>query len=207
MTASRQEGTVYVVDDDPTIVKMLQALVATIGVEVRAFVSAKEFLAAYRPTPYHCLVCDLRMPDIDGMELQKRLGAMAAAPPIIFLTGFAEVSIAVEAMRHGAFDFLEKPFSAHALLGKIQSALDRSRGDYAESLGRQAVEARMALLTPRERSVVCHVVDGKSSREISELLGISVRTVENHRTRIMEKLHVESTVAVVKLFLSESPAR
>jgi two-component system response regulator FixJ len=207
MTTTRQDGTVYVVDDELSVMNMLQALVATIGVDVRAFVSAKEFLAAYRPTPGQCLVCDLRMPDIDGMELQKRLSVMAAPPPIIFLTGFAEVSTAVEAMRHGAFDFLQKPFSAQALLSKIQSALDHSRVEYAKWLGRQAVEARMALLTPRERNVVRHVVDGKSSREISELLSISVRTVENHRTRIMEKLHVESTVAVVKLFLQESSAR
>ena len=200
-TVNAPPGTVYVVDDDLTLLKMLQALVATIGVEVRAFGSAREFLAVYRPAPCECLVCDLRMPDIDGMELQKRLKPLDLAPPIIFLTGFAEVSIAVEAMKHGAFDFLEKPFSAQALLGKIQAALDSSRGQYAKWLEQRAREARMALLTPRERSVIRHVTDGKSSREISELLDISVRTVENHRTRIMEKLHVESTVDLVKLFL------
>ena len=200
-TASKHEGTVYVVDDDPSILRMLEALVTTIGVEVRAFSSAQSFLAAYRPIACQCLVCDLRMPDIDGMELQKRLTRMDVAPPVIFITGFAEVSIAVEAMKHGAFDFIEKPFSAQSLLSKIQSALERSRVEYAGWLQHQATEARMSLLTPRERNVVRHVVDGKSSREISELLDISVRTVENHRTRIMEKLHVESTVDLVKLFL------
>jgi RNA polymerase sigma factor (sigma-70 family) len=199
--AAGQQGIVYLVDDDPAVLKMLQALVATIGVDARPFSSAKEFLAAYRPKPCECLVCDLRMPDIDGMGLQKRLKAMDAAPPIIFLTGFAEVNIAVEAMRHGAFDFLEKPFSAQALLGKIQSALEVSRVQYAKWLERQALQARIDLLTPRERGVIRHVVDSKSSREIAEHLGLSVRTVENHRTRIMEKLHVESTVELVKLFL------
>jgi FixJ family two-component response regulator len=199
--ATTQKSTVYLVDDDPTVLKMLQALVETIGVDVRAYASAREFLEAYRPTSCECLVCDLRMPDIDGMELQKRMSAIGAALPIIFLTGFAEVSTAVEAMQHGAFDFLEKPFGAQALLGKIQAALDRSREQYAKWLEQQTKEARIALLTPRERSVIQHVVDGKSSREISELLGISVRTVENHRTRIMDRLHVTSTVELVKLFL------
>lgn len=200
-TLNTHEATVYVVDDDPSVLRMLEALVATIGVDVQAFPSAREFLAAYRAKPCHCLVCDLRMPEIDGMELQKRLKAMDAAPPIIFLTGFAEVNIAVDAMKHGAFDFLEKPFGAQALLGKIQSALDRSRIDYAKWLEHQATEARLALLTPKERDVIRYVVEGKSSREISEQLGISIRTVENHRTRIMEKLHVETTVELVKLFL------
>ena len=194
-------GTVYVVDDDPAVLKLLQALMATIGMEVRAFAAATEFLANYRPSPCECLVCDLRMPDIDGMELQKRLKASGAVLPIIFLTGFAEVSVAVEAMRHGAFDFIEKPFSAQSLLAKVQSALELSRVQYAEWREQQAKQARLALLTPRENSVIRHVVAGKSSREISELLGISVRTVENHRTRIMEKLHVDSTVDLVRLCL------
>ena len=202
MTAtSKQMPTVYVVDDDPSVLRMLEALVASIDVEAQAFASAKEFLAAYRTRPRHCLVCDLRMPDIDGMELHKRLKALDNAPPIIFLTGFAEVSIAVEAMRQGAFDFLEKPFSAQALLGKIQVALDHSEVQHAIWLAQQANKARLALLTPKERSVVQHVVEGKTSREISEQLLISVRTVENHRTRILDKLHVESTVDLVKLFL------
>lgn len=189
------------VDDDPAILKMLLALVTTICVDVRGFTSGREFLMAYRPASCECLVCDMRMPEIDGMELQKRLKAMDAALPIIFLTGFAEVSIAVDAMKYGAFDFLEKPFSAHALLGKIQSALERSRLQHTKWLEHQAKEARMILLTPREQSVIRHVVDGKTSRATSELLSISVRTVENHRTRIMEKLHVSSTVELVKLFL------
>jgi FixJ family two-component response regulator len=199
--ANEQDSTVYLVDDDSAVLKMLQTLVATIGVNVQAFASAKEFLAAYSPRPCECLVCDVRMPGIDGMGLQQRLKEVDATPPIIFLTGYAEVNIAVEAMRNGAFDFLEKPFSAQALLGKILAALELSRTRHASWLEQQAVQARIALLTARERSVVAHVVDGKSSREISALLGLSVRTVENHRSRIMEKLHVESTVDLVKLFL------
>ena len=192
---------VYLVDDDPMVLKLLQAMVATIGVTAFAFSSARDFLSSYRPTPCECLVCDIRMPEIDGMGLQKRLEASNSSLPIIFLTGFAEVSIAVEAMKNGAFDFVEKPFSAQSLLSKIQSALDSSKNRHAQWLEGQAIQARMDLLSPRERSVIEHVVAGRSSREISEQLGISVRTVENHRARILEKLHVESTVDLVRLFL------
>ena len=198
--STKPAGTVYLVDDDPAILRMLQALVASIGVGTQPFSSAREFLAAYRPMPCACLVCDVRMPDVDGLELQRQLMAGNAALPIIFITGFAEVSMAVEAMKRGAFDFIEKPFSAQQLLGKIQLALDRSRIQYSEWSGQQAIEARLALLTPRERSVIAYVREGKSSREAAELLGISSRTVENHRTRIMQKLHVESTVELVNLF-------
>lgn len=192
---------VHLVDDDASVLKLLQAMVATIGVEARVFSSAQSFLAAYRPSVHECLVCDIRMPGVDGMELQRQLLATGATIPIIFLTGFAEVGIAVEAMKHGAFDFLEKPFSAQALLTKIKAALDSSQQRYAQWLERQAIEARIALLTERERAVIAQVVAGKSSREISELFGISVRTVENHRIRIKEKLHVVSTVDLVKLFV------
>ncbi len=194
-------GTIYLVDDDPAVLRLLAATVATIGVAAKVFDSARDFLLAYVPTPCDCLVCDLRMPDIDGMELQRRLKCLPIAPPIIFLTGFAEVNIAVEAMKLGAFDFLEKPFSAQALLGKIQAALNFSRDQYAKSLEAQTRQARLAVLTLRERSVIARVVNGQSSREIAASLGISIRTVENHRTRLMEKLHVESTVELVKLFL------
>ncbi|MCF8169020.1 MAG: response regulator, partial [Rhodoferax sp.] len=118
------KGTVYVVDDDPSVLAMLEAIIATLGVEVQAFDSASNFLAQYYPQPYQCLVCDLRMPDIDGVELQRRLQQHQAPIPIIFLTGFAEVDVAVEAMRQGALDFLQKPFSAHLLLAKIRSGLE-----------------------------------------------------------------------------------
>lgn len=189
------------VDDDPTVLKMLQAQVATMGVSVHGFDSAKQFLAAYQPTPCECLICDLRMPEIDGLELQRRLKTIDSILPIIFLTGFAEVGIAVNAMRDGAFDFLEKPFGMHALLIKIQAALDSNRMQFVKWGEKRDSEERLALLTSREKSVVLAVTEGKSSREISELLGISIRTVENYRARIMEKLHVASTVDLVKLFL------
>ncbi|HEX8964489.1 MAG TPA: response regulator [Rhodocyclaceae bacterium] len=196
-----ETGIVYVVDDDPLVLELLRDLVATIGVRSQEFSSAADFLAAFSPRPYACLVCDLRMPGIDGLTLQRELGGIRHAPPLIFLTGFAEVSVAVEAMRRGAFDFVEKPFSPQALLAKIQAALELSRRLHAERLAQETAEARLALLTPKERCVLGHVVEGKSSREISALLGISVRTVEHHRDHIMQKLHVGSTVELVRLCL------
>lgn len=193
-------GTVYVVDDDASVLKMLGELIASIDVKVLTFASAQGFLNDYRPSSCQCLVCDLRMPEIDGIGLQKRLAGICCPPPIIFLTGFADVGIAVEAMKEGAFDFVQKPCTANTLLGKIQQALTLSRARYAIWLDQQARSARLDLLTPKERTVVRHVLDGMTSREISQSLGLSVRTVENHRARIMEKLHVESTVDLVKLF-------
>ena len=201
MNSQETRAVVYLVDDDLSILKMLQTMVASIGVDAQPYSSARAFLGAYHPSPCECLVCDIRMPDIDGIGLQKNLEAIQATLPIIFVTGFAEVGIAVEAMKSGAYDFIEKPFSAQSLLNKIQSALEASKARYAQWLARQAITARVELLTPREKSVVDFVVAGRSSREISEQLGISVRTVENHRARILEKLHVESTVDLVRLFL------
>ena len=200
MSENAVQPIAYLVDDDAAILRLLQTMVTTIGVEARTFVSAQSFLSTYRPGAHECLVCDIRMPGIDGIELQRRLLELDATIPIIFLTGFAEVGIAVEAMKHGAFDFLEKPFSAQSLLSKIKAALASSQQRYAQWFERQAIDARIALLTEREREVIEQVVAGKSSRDISDRLGISVRTVENHRIRIKEKLHVESTVDLVKLF-------
>jgi FixJ family two-component response regulator len=194
-------GVVYAVDDDPLVREVLCDLLATINVEVREFGSARDFLSRFEPYACQCLVCDLRMPDVDGLALQKELNAAKAAPPLIFLTGFAEVSIAVEAMRQGAFDFVEKPFSPQVLLHKVQAALDFSRKQFAARRARETAEARLALLTPKERDVLRYVVDGRSSRDIAATLGVSVRTIEHHRDHIMQKLHVASTVELVRLCL------
>ena len=201
MTTKEEAGRVYLVDDDRDVLDMLGEMLAPLDVDTRSFASARAFLQAYHPLPCECLVCDIRMPDIDGLEVQQRLRDARSAVPIIFLTGHAEVSLAVEAMKRGAFDFLQKPVGMEALLGRIRAALAFNREQYREWRAGKAIEARLALLTERERSVIHHVVAGRSSRETSELLGLSVRTVENHRMRILEKLHVSSTVELVKLFL------
>lgn len=193
--------TVYIVDDDDIMLWTLVQTVETIGVHVQSFRAARDFFQAYRATPCECLICDIRMPEMSGLQVQRELQVRNPTLPIIFVTGYAEVSAAVEAMKQGAFDFVEKPVNGHHLLEKVQAALQLSRERHAERRARETIEARLALLTPKEREIIEYVVAGQSSREISEVLGISVRTVENHRARVMEKLHVSSVVDLVKLFL------
>jgi FixJ family two-component response regulator len=179
---------------------MLRALIGSVGIDVRTYATATEFLEDYRPAICECLVCDVRMPGMGGLQVQSQLLAKGASLPIIFITGYAEVGAAVQAMKAGAFDFVEKPFGNQAFLDKVQKALSRSRELYADRMRRATIEARLALLTNRERNVGRLVVEGKTSREISELMGVSVRTVENHRAHILEKLRVRSALELVRLF-------
>ena len=192
---------IYIIDDDDIILWMFRELLQGIGAEIRTFTSARTFLDAYRPGPNECLICDLRMPEIGGLEVQQRLLDKGSHLPIILVSGYSEIPAAVEAIKKGAFDFLEKPVDGALLVEKVRSALARSRKLHAEGLARMTREARLALLTPKERQVAELVVAGKSSPRIAEDLDISVRTVENHRARLMEKLHAESVVDLVKLFL------
>lgn len=192
---------VHIIDDDDIALWMLKELLQGVGAEIRTFTSARGFLESYRPSPHECLICDLRMPEIGGLEVQQQLLDMGSHLPMILVSGYAEVPVAVEAIKKGAFDFLEKPVDGALLVEKVQSALARSRELHAEHLARVTREARLALLTPKEREVAERVVAGKSSPRIAEELDISVRTVENHRARLMEKLHVESVPELVRLFL------
>jgi FixJ family two-component response regulator len=192
---------VYIVDDDDIILWTLKELVQSIGARVHTFASAKEFLASYAPSPCECVISDVRMPEIGGLQVQRMLMNTGAPPPIIFITSHSEISAAVEAMKAGAFDFVEKPVNGHVLIEKVQAALLHSRKLYRDRLNQSSKQARMDLLTPKEREIVDFVVQGQSSKEIATILDISVRTVENHRARIMEKLHIASAVDLVKMFI------
>lgn len=192
---------IYIIDDDDIVLWMFEELLRGLDAEVRTFSSARDFLDAYRPGPHECLVCDLRMPEIGGLEVQQRLLDRGNRLPIILVSGFLEIPSAVQAIKQGAFDFLVKPVDGADFVEKVQSALLRSRQLHAEYLVRVTREARLALLTAKEREVAELVVEGKSSPKIAQALNISVRTVENHRARLMEKLHVESIAELVKLFL------
>ncbi len=192
---------VYIVDDDDIILWTLKELVQSIGARVHTFTSAKEFLAFYSPSPCECVITDVRMPEIGGLQVQRLLMTTGAPPPIIFITSHSEISAAVEAMKAGAFDFVEKPVNGHLLIEKVQAALVHSRSLHRERLKQSSQQARLDLLTPKEREIVDLVVQGQSSREIAISLDISVRTVENHRARIMDKLHIASAVELVKLFV------
>lgn len=193
--------TIYIIDDDDIILWMFRELLKGIGAEIQTFTSARSFLDAYQPSPYECLICDLRMPEIGGLEVQQQLLDKGSYLPIILVSGYSEIPAAVEAIKKGAFDFLEKPVDGALLVEKVQSALARSRQLHMEQLARITREARLALLTQKERQIAELVVAGKSSPKIALDLNLSVRTVENHRARLMEKLHVESIVELVKLFL------
>lgn len=202
MRETGSKSVVYVVDDDEQVLRMLRHLLDSAhGIEVRPYNSAAGFFAAYRPGPCECVVSDMRMPGTDGLALQKRLKLLGMSLPIIFISGHAEVEAVVEAMKQGAFDYLTKPFATRELLDKVEQALARSRELHAARQAQAASEARLRQLTAKERQIVQLVVDGGSSRQISERLRISVRTVENHRARIMEKLQVRSVVELVKLLL------
>lgn len=192
---------IYIIDDDDIILWMFKELLQGIGADIRTFASARQFLDAYRPCPHECLICDMRMPEIGGLEVQQQLLDTGSCLPIILVSGYSEVPSAVEAIKKGAFDFLEKPVDGALLVEKVQSALMRSRELHADQQARRTREARLALLTPKEHQVAELVVAGKSSPKIAQELDISVRTVENHRARLMEKLQVESIVELVKLFL------
>jgi len=192
---------VHVIDDDDIALWMFKELLRGIGAEIRTFTSARDFLEGYRPSPCECLVCDLRMPEIGGLEVQQQLLDKGSHLPIILVSGYAEIPSAVEAIKKGAFDFLEKPVDGTLLVTKVQNALARSRQLHAQHLARVTREARLALLTEKERRIAELVADGKSSPKIAQDLNISVRTVENHRARLMEKLHVESVAELVKLFV------
>lgn len=192
---------VHVIDDDDIALWMFRELLQGIGAEIRTFSSAREFLAGYRPGPCECLVCDLRMPEIGGLDVQQRLLDTGSHLPIILVSGYADVPQAVEAIKKGAFDFLEKPVDGALLIAKVRNALERSRQLHAEHLARITREARLALLTGKERQIAEFVAAGKSSPRIAQELDISVRTVENHRARLMEKLHVDSVAELVRLFL------
>ncbi|MDR0379194.1 MAG: response regulator [Candidatus Accumulibacter sp.] len=191
---------VHVVDDDAISRWMFSELLQGVDAKIQLFASAREFFSDYRPVPCECLVCDLRMPEIDGLDVQRRLRDMGSHLPIILVSGYADVPHAVTAIKNGAFDFLEKPVDGALLAAKVNSGLERSRHLHTEYLARQAREARLALLTAKERQIAELVAVGKSSPKIAQELDISVRTVENHRARLMEKLRVDSVAELVRLF-------
>lgn len=192
---------VYIVDDDEIMLWMFKELLYEIDADIFVYQSAEEFLASYQPYPVACLICDLRMPAIGGLQVQLELKQLDSPLPIIFVSGNSDIRSAVSAMKSGAFDFLEKPVNGNLLIEKVQSALQQSRQNHAQRQEDSTRQARLALLTPRELQIVAQLMEGKSSVQIASALDLSARTVENHRARIKEKLHINSTVDLIKMFL------
>lgn len=199
---SAQSPTVYVVDDDDRMCRALGALLTTVGYRTALFVLPSEFLARFKPDDPGCLVLDMRMPNMSGLELQRHLNRAGAMLPVIFITGHGDVAMAVQAMKEGAFQFIEKPFRDQDLLDHINHALQYD-SENRRSLARRAdVQRRLVELTPRERQVMDLVVEGEANKVMAVNLGLSERTIEIHRAKVMEKMGARSVAHLVKLHLT-----
>src|SRR6266568_7334555 len=191
--------TVFVVDDYAPIRRALLRLLRAAGFAVLAFASPQEFLAEYDPRTPGCLVLDLDMPSVNGLELQRILATKGSVLPIIFLSGHGDVPKSVQAMKHGASDFLTKPVNDEDLLAVIRVAIEKDRALRREEAELSEIRLRLATLTPREREVLEHVVTGKLNKQIAADLGTVQQTVKVHRARVMQKMRVQSVAELVRL--------
>ena len=202
---ARMQPKVYLIDDDPVVSFLLVDLVESIGLPYAVFDSALKFLDQTLDGLEGCIVTDLRMPDMSGLELQDELLRRQINLPIIFISGYAEVQSVVRAMRGGALDFFQKPFSSQHLLERIQDGLriDRERAELQAR--NRMIGERMALLTPREREVLQGIFEGKLTKVIADELGIGVRTAETYRQLIMQKLQAGSVAELVRIVVEAMP--
>ncbi|MDK8464899.1 response regulator FixJ [Marinobacter sp. SS13-12] len=200
MTDSQQ--TVYVVEDDEAVRDSLELLLKSDGKPVSTYDNANAFLKDYSEKMAGCIVLDIRMPGMDGMELQKKLNEKHSILPIIFVTGHGDVPMAVDAMKEGAVDFIQKPYREEALLQKIEAALEQDR-EQRKTLGeKQEILRRVKSLTPREHEIMDRMIAGQANKVIAIELEISQRTVEIHRSRVMHKMGTHSLAHLVRMVLS-----
>lgn len=199
-TAAREGGRVFIVDDDPSVLKGLGRLLGSCGFAVEAFSSARAFLAAHssRPRP-SCAVLDVKMPELDGLDLQQELAARGSCMPVVFITGHGDIPTTVKAMKGGAVDFLSKPVDEQDLLDAIRQALAGDEAHHAAENDKEKVLERVRRLTPREHEVLCHVIAGRLNKQIAHALGIAEKTVKVHRGRVMEKMAADSVADLVRL--------
>jgi FixJ family two-component response regulator len=190
---------VFVVDDDISVRESLELLITEAGWRPQLLTCAQDFLARPRPSGPSCLILDVNLPDLSGLELQRRMGGHGSAMPIIFITGYGDIPTTVQAMKAGAAEFLTKPLSPEALLGAIRGALDRSRADLGEQARLQVLRDRLGSLTRREREVMALVVRGQLNKQAGGELGISEITVKAHRGRIMRKMRARSLPELVSM--------
>lgn len=193
------EPIVFIIDDDEPVREGLAELVRTIKLNARTFATAGEFLDAYDPAQPGCLLLDVRLPGMSGLRLQEELRTRGIDLPVIFISGHGDVPMAVEAMKKGAFDFLEKPVGDQALLDRINAALAEDRPRRQARAAARSLQQKLALLTAREREVLELLKAGMSTKGITKALGISAKTAQVHRTQILEKLQVESVPALLTL--------
>ena len=196
--------TAYVVEDDESIRTLWRWLMESNGIAVRTFNSAPEFIAGYQPGAPGCLVLDLRLPGMSGLELQEHLKRSRIDIPIVFVTAHGDVRTAVTALKEGAVDFIEKPFSYRQAVSIVQKAFERDAETRERRERHARVAGRIAILTDRERAVLHRIIEGKQNKLIADELAISIKTVEFHRSKVMEKMAVDSVAELVQLTLGFS---
>ena len=192
------ESLVYVIDDDEAVRDSLRMLLESVGLAHEVYASALEFLDAFDPDKHACVVTDIRMPGLSGLELQQRLLEAHTEIPLIFITGHGDVPMAVNAMKRGAADFIQKPFRDQDLIDRIHKALQQDKTQRAARLEERVIRKRLETLTPRETEVMERVVSGQANKVIAMDLGVSQRTVELHRARVMRKLRMRSLAEMVQ---------
>jgi FixJ family two-component response regulator len=207
MSLIPKKGTVYVVDDDEGVRDSLQWLLEGKDYRVRCYDSAETFLSCYDPREVACLIVDIRMGGMTGLELQDRLIERRSPLPVVFITGHGDVPMAVSTMKKGAMDFIQKPFQEEALLSLVERMLEQARESFNAYQNTASREALLAKLTSREAQVLERIVAGRLNKQIADDLGISIKTVEAHRANIMEKLGANTVADLLKIALGSNTAK
>ncbi|HXE47351.1 MAG TPA: response regulator transcription factor [Ramlibacter sp.] len=194
-----KRAVVFVIDDDPSMLGALDNLLGSVGLDVRVFPSAQEFLLAERPDAPGCLVLDVRLPGMSGLAVQQQLASSGVALPVIFISGHADVPITVRAMKAGAQEFLTKPFNDQELLDAVHAAIDRDGASRRDAVRAAELHARFDALSPREREVMALVAAGRANKQIAAELGVSLVTVKVHRGHVMRKMAARSVADLVRM--------
>jgi len=196
---SEPDPVVFVVDDDPSVRRSTERLLRSAGLKVQTFSSAREFLSSHRSEGPACLVLDVRMPGLSGMDLQKELAQSGIRIPIIFITAHGDIPMSVRAMKAGAAEFLTKPFRSRSLLDAVRAAIERDRSSHKERTEAQELHARYEQLTPREREVMPLIVSGMLNKQVAGELATTERTIKFHRAHIMQKMKAQSLADLVRM--------
>ena len=207
MSLIPKRGTVYVVDDDEAVRDSVQWLLEGQDFRVRSFESSEVFLARYDPREVACLIVDIRMDGMSGLELQDRLIERNSPLPIAFITGHGDVPLAVDTMKKGALDFIQKPFKEEQLVPLVERMLEQARANFAEHQQAASRDALLSKLTGREAQVLERIVAGRLNKQIADDLGISIKTVEAHRANIMEKLGANTVADLLKIALGQNAGK